>query len=79
MFWSNRELRAATPEEIEFAKQIAEKFEIEKHSIVEIDLKQFGGANPVRQVLPTKLFTRQKLSQFFNELFSQGNFLYFTR
>lgn len=30
--------------EIEFAKRIAEKFEVKKHSIVEIDLRQFGGS-----------------------------------
>jgi 7-cyano-7-deazaguanine synthase len=30
--------------EIEYARRVAEKFEIKKHSIVEIDLRQFGGS-----------------------------------
>lgn len=30
--------------EIEYARRIAEKFEVKKHSIVEIDLRQFGGS-----------------------------------
>lgn len=30
--------------EIEFARRIAEKFEVKKHSIIEIDLRQFGGS-----------------------------------
>lgn len=30
--------------EIEFARRIAEKFRVKKHSIVEIDLRQFGGS-----------------------------------